>query len=106
MVCGVPAYGDDNEVILLNPTVVVEVTSPSSIERDRVGKLELYGTIPSIQGYLIFDQERVFAQWHTRAESGWRLQQFSDLGLMKSNWQPLDCTLTLAQVYRNVKLQA
>ena len=36
VVCGEPACADDNEVILLNPTVVVEVTSPSSIERDRI----------------------------------------------------------------------
>ena len=103
-VCG-DAETDDGTTTLLNPIFVVEVTSPSSIERDRVSKLELYGTIPSIQGYLIFDQERVFAQWHTRAESGWRLQQFSDLD-DEIELQPLDCTLTLAQVYRNVKLQA
>ena len=57
----------------------MEVTSPSSIERDRVRKVELYGDIPSVQGYLILDQERVFAQWYTRGESGWRLRQFSDL---------------------------
>ena len=105
VVRGRPAYGDDNEVILLNPTVVVEVTSPSSIERDRVRKVELYGAVPSIQGYLILDQERVFAQWYTRTESGWHLQQFTDLD-DEIVLAPLNCTLSLAQVYRNVNLEA
>ena len=69
-VCG-EAETDHGTTTLLNPIFVVEVTSPSSIERDRVRKVELYGDIPSVQGYLILDQERVFAQWYTRSESGW-----------------------------------
>ena len=84
---------------------MVEVTSPSSIERDRVRKLELYGALASIQGYLILDQERVFAQWYTRSESGWRLRQFSDLA-DEIALEPLGCTLRLADVYRGVTLQA
>lgn len=105
VVCGEPVYGDDNKVILLNPTVVVEVTSPSSIERDRVTKLELYGAVPSIQGYLILDQERVFAQWYTRADGGWHLGQFSNLSDV-IELEPLGCTLRLADVYRGLALPA
>jgi Uma2 family endonuclease len=105
VVCGRPSYADDNEVVLINPTVVVEVTSPSSIERDRVAKVDLYSAVASIQGYLILDQECVFAQWHTRAESGWRRQQFTDLD-DEIELQPLDCAIRLAQVYHNVDLEA
>jgi len=103
VVCGEPAYGDDNEVILLNPTVVVEVTSPSSIERDHVNKVELYGAVPSIQGYLILDQKRVYAEWYTRSESGWHLRQFTDPA-DEIELEPLGCTLALSQFYRGVKL--
>ncbi len=103
-VCG-EADTDDGTTTLLNPVFVAEVTSPSSIERDRATKLELYGTVPSIQGYLILDQERVFAQWHTRTESGWRQQQFTDLD-DDIELTPIDCTLTLGQVYRGVEMGA
>ncbi|MDE2635554.1 MAG: Uma2 family endonuclease [Chloroflexota bacterium] len=103
-ICG-EAETDDGTTTLLNPMVVVEVISPSSIERDRIRKLELYGSVPSIQGYLILDQERVFAQWHTRTESGWHLQQFSDLA-DEIALEPLNCVLSLAQVYRNVNPDA
>ncbi|MCY3916567.1 MAG: Uma2 family endonuclease [Chloroflexi bacterium] len=105
VVCGESVYADDDENHLVNPTVVVEVTSPSSIERDRVRKVELYGDIPSVQGYLILDQERVFAQWRTRSESGWHLRQFSDL-TDEIELEPLGCVLRLADVYRSVKLDA
>ena len=103
-VCG-EAETDDGTTTLLNPIFVVEVTSPSSIERDRVNKVELYGAVSSIQGYLILDQERVYAQWHTRSESGWHLRQFSDLS-DEFELEPLGCALRLAEVYRGVKLQA
>ena len=103
-VCG-DAETDHGTTTLLNPVFVAEVTSPSSIDRDRIRKLELYGAVLSIQGYLILDQARVFAQWHTRTESGWHSQQFTDLD-DEIVLEPIDCAITLAQVYRNVNLEA
>ena len=47
--------------------------------RDHVSKVEFYGAVPSVEGYLILDQERVFSEWYTRTDRGWHLQQFSDL---------------------------
>ena len=105
VVCGEPAYGDEKQVILLNPTVVVEVTSPSSLSYDHVDKVAFYGAVPSIQGYLILGQERVFAEWYTRSESGWHLRQFSNLA-DEIELEPLGCALRLADVYRSVTLGA
>ena len=105
VVCGEPAYGDDNQVILLNPTVVVEVTSPSSIERDHIHKVEFYSAVPSIQGYLILDQKRVFAQWNLRSDSGWHTRQFSDPTDV-IELAPLGCALSLGPLYRGVNLES
>ncbi len=101
VVCGESRYEDEKEVTLLNPTVVVEVTSPSSIVNDHISKVEFYGAVPSIEGYLILDQERVFAEWYTRTESGWHLQQFSDVNDVIA-LEPLGVELPLAQVYRKI----
>ena len=92
IVCGEPEFADDNEVTLINPTVVVEVTSPSSYTHDHKTKLELYGAAPSIQGYLILDQERIFADWYTRAAEGWYLRQYSD-NAASIPLEPLDIEL-------------
>ncbi len=105
VICGRPEFEDENEVTLLNPTVVVEVTSPSSMVNDHISKVEFYGSVPSIQGYLILDQERVFAVWYTRAESGWHLRQFNDASA-EITLEPLGCSLRLSQVYRGLTLQA
>ncbi len=101
VVCGESLFADDNKTVLLNPTVVVEVTSPSSLERDHVSKVELYGAVPSIQCYLILDQERVFAECYTRAEDGWVLREYAS----PDDVIPLDglgCSLPLAGVYRRI----
>ena len=103
-VCG-EAETDNGTTTLLNPTIVVEVTSPSSLAYDHVDKVTYYGAVPSIQGYLILDQDRAFAEWYTRTESGWHLQQFSDLA-DEIPLEPLGCTLSLSQVYRGVTLAA
>ena len=101
VVCGDSKFEDENSTILLNPTLVVEVTSPSSLAHDHVDKVAYYGAVPSIQGYLILDQERVFAEMYRRAESGWHLQQFSSLDDAIA-LEPLACSLSLAQVYRGI----
>ena len=103
VVCGESRFEDEKEVTLLNPTVVVEVTSPSSLVNDRISKVEFYGAVPSIEGYLILDQERVFAEWYTRADSGWHLRQFSDLADVIP-LAPLGADLLLAQIYGRVGL--
>ena len=101
VVCGEAQFEDQNKVTLLNPAVVVKVTSPSSIAADHIDKVAYYGAVPSIQGYLILDQDRLFAEWYSRTASGWHLQQFSDAGA-EITLEPLGCTLQLAQVYRGV----
>ncbi len=101
VVCGEARFADEREVVLLNPTVVVEVTSPSSYSYDHVDKLAFYSALPSVQGYLILDQERVFADWYRRDQGGWNLKQFSSAA-DEIALEPLGCRLPLTQVYRGV----
>ena len=105
VVCGDSIYEDEKSTILLNPTVVVEVTSPESLTRDHVDKVAYYGAVPSIQGYLILDQQRVFAEWYSRAEEGWHLRQYAGLS-DEIPLDALDCSLSLASVYRGIALEA
>ena len=102
-VCGMPKT-EDNATTLLNPILVVEVTSPTSIDRDRIAKRDFYHEVPSIQGYLVIDQHRVCAELYRRAEPGWLLQVYTD----PNDTIPLtmlNCELPLAQVYRGVTFE-
>jgi Uma2 family endonuclease len=105
VVCGQSIYEDKNETVLLNPTFVVEVTSPSSLAHDHVDKVAWYGSVSSIQGYLVLDQQRVFAESYTRAEDGWRLRQYFDRAAGIA-LEALGCSLSLESVYRGIALDA
>ena len=101
VVHGEPRLEDEKELTLLNPIFVVEVTSPSSLMYDRVDKLDFYSDVPSIEAYLIIDQDRIRADYYTRADQGWFVRVFN---------QPedviplsmLNCELPLAQVFRGI----
>ncbi len=103
-VCGKPSYLDESSTTLLNPILVIEVTSPSSIERDRVIKRETYRSVESIEAYIVIDQHRVLAELYTRAEEGWHLQEFSDLDAVVP-LKTLGCALPLAEVYRGIEFE-
>ena len=95
-------YEDDKQLSLLNPVFVVEVTSPSSNTYDRVDKLGFYLEVPSIEAYLIIDQDRIRADLCNRTEAGWYVRVFN----RPDDTLPLDalgCDLPLADVYRGIE---
>ena len=47
---------DEQAINLFNPTLVAEVISPTTANKDRGFKRGLYRSIPSLQVYLIIDQ--------------------------------------------------
>ena len=100
-VCGQSRYEDESEISLLNPILVLEVTSPSSIKYDRIEKRDYYREVPSIQAYLVIDQHRVCAELYTRADLGWLRQVYTH----PDDVIPLDilnCELSLAEIYHGI----
>ena len=91
--------------VLLNPIVVVEVTSPTSMTRDRGAKLDYYFDVPSIEACLIVDQHRALVELHSRGEAGWRMQSFADMD-DEVHIPALDCRLPLRDIYKNVDFAA
>lgn len=101
VVCGEPKFSDEKETMLINPIFVAEVMSPSSIDYDSGSKANFYRSLPSVQVYLLIDQDRPFAQLFTRHEAGWLLREYE--GLDKPI--PLDsigCRLEMSEVYLDV----
>jgi Uma2 family endonuclease len=71
MVCGPIELdpGDRSGTTITNPSLLVEVLSPSTEEVDRVSKWRDYQLIPSLQEYVLVSQEsRV--EIHRRLASG------------------------------------
>ena len=93
---------EDDDTVLLNPVAVFEVLSPTSVAYDRYIKLEYYRGMPSLEAYVIVDQQACHAERYTRSESGWHWQAFSDI----DDALPLPmlgCALPLAEIYRGIE---
>ena len=104
VVCGAPVLEAASR-ILLNPILVAEVTSPSSIDYDRVVKRDFYESVDSIQAYLIIDQHRILVELYTRSVTGWQLQTFRSLD-DEVELEVLACRLPLREIYQSIRFDA
>ena len=81
-----------------NPTLLVEVLSPSTEQWDRGGKLRLYRTMPSLRHVLFIAQTHWQVELYTRGEDGvWSLHEAGPGGAV--HLRHLDLTLEVAALY-------
>jgi Uma2 family endonuclease len=82
---------------VVNPRVVVEVTSPSTVEYDRGEKLEHYQRIDSLEEVVIVSHdERRVDVWRRSEARQWELETARD-GAVRL--RSIDCELPLDDVY-------
>ena len=70
-VCGTPRLLDDAQDTLLNPSVLIEVLSPSTEAYDRGAKFARYRRIESLCEYVVVAQDRVWIELFTRDGDDW-----------------------------------
>src|SRR5438309_1034929 len=66
------ACGEQTGTMLINPTVVIEVLSPSTEKRDRGAKFKIYKALPAVQEYVLIGSEYQTIEIHRREGSFWR----------------------------------
>ncbi len=104
IVCGKAEIEEFNgSNVLLNPTVIWEVLSPSTAAYDRGDKFTYYKSIPSFREYLLIAQHRPHITHYIRENSGkWNYAEYNSL-TDKIYLPSIDCTLTLSDVYKGVE---
>lgn len=102
VVCGEPQFEDENVDTLLNPTLIVEVLSPSTERYDRGRKLEHYRKIPSLAEYVLVAQDARRIEWYTRQESGLWSYRDTQEGQQTLELASISCTLPLDEVYDRI----
>jgi Uma2 family endonuclease len=106
VVCGEPQFLDETRDTLLNPSLVVEVLSPSTEFYDRVRKFEHYRSVESVSEYLLVSSERARAELYTRQPDGrWLLTTVSRME-DSIDLQSVEAHLALADLYEKVDFTA
>jgi Uma2 family endonuclease len=106
VVCGEPQFEDEASDTLLNPTVIVEVLSPSTETFDRGKKLDSYRTIPSLQDYVLMAQDEYRVYLYTRqTDNRWLLSEATQLDQFVQ-LNSIGCRLPLTEVYRKITRDA
>jgi Uma2 family endonuclease len=90
-------------LVVREPCLIVEVTSPSSGRIDRGEKLDAYRRLESLQAYLVVDQRRRRVDRHWRDSAAiWQREEYRVEGIVPIAC--IDATLTLDEIYEGVDL--
>lgn len=102
VVCGDLQFEDEHSDTLTNPTVIIEVLSPSTEGYDRGAKFAHYRRLASLQEYVLVAQERLSIERYVKNELGqWLLFEATE----PDDVIPLTtigCSLTIRDVYEKV----
>ena len=103
VVCGEPRAEDNMLDTLLNPTIIVEVLSPSTEGYDRGEKFEDYQHIASLKDYILVSQNVVHVTHAYRQGAGWGQIELRELESVLS-LPSIGCELRLQDVYRGIQV--
>src|SRR2546428_721678 len=101
VVCGDAQFEDDQVDPLLNPTLIIEVLSPSTEAYDRGAKFGYYRRLPSLREYMLVAQDKMLVEHFVREDDGWLLTETTDPDAVV-RLPSIGCEVPLAEVYRKI----
>ena len=103
IVCGSIVHSPDDPNAITNPRILVEVTSPSTEEYDRGGKLRSYQLLPSVEAVVIVSHQRREVTVVRRVEGRWETREARAGARVKL---PAGLEFAVDELYSVVELQA
>ncbi len=94
--------GANDDKLCADPVVLFEVLSPSTAGTDRITKNREYAAIPSVQRYVMLEQDRIAATVFSRAGDDWIghvLADEADLAMPE-----IGISLPLPELYEGIDL--
>jgi Uma2 family endonuclease len=102
VVCDPPQYGDGRHDTVLNPTLIVEVLSPSTEAYDRGFKFAQYRTLEPLQEYGLVSQSEPRVEIFRRQPSGdWLLSESAGMDAV-CRFDSVGCTIAVKDIYDKV----
>jgi Uma2 family endonuclease len=101
VVCGTPLFEDSWVDTLLNPTLMIEILSPSTEAYHRGEKFSFYRRIESLQEFVFVSQDEPKLERYLRQGSEWRFSEATGLE-DAMRLETISLTLSLARVYKKL----
>jgi Uma2 family endonuclease len=103
--CGEPRFEGGELETLVNPSMIIEVVSPSTEAHDRGEKFAHYRRLDSLVEYVLVAQDRVRVERYVRRGDVWEFSEIDDLdGTLFL--QSIDCRVGLRSLYDRVDVSA
>ena len=104
VVCGKIEFAPNRNDTLMNPIVLVEVLSDSTQAYDRGENFALYRKIPTLQEYVMIDQNKPSVEHYRRDGNFWVLETLEQMDAILT-LPSLECETPLAVMYEKVEWQ-
>ena len=105
VVCGKPQFEDSDKDVLLNPTVLLEVLSPTTEAYDRGDKFGHYRTVSTLSDYLLVSQSKLLVEHYVRQPNdSWLLTLYQEPS-QTVTIQSIECSLLLEEIYEKVSVE-
>jgi Uma2 family endonuclease len=101
--CDEPRFEDDHFDTLLNPSLIIEVLSPSTESYDRGEKFAHYRRLETLNDYVLISQGTSRVEHYRREGDHWMFTEVDDLQAELAI-ASLGCVLKLREIYDRVDL--
>jgi Uma2 family endonuclease len=104
VIAGEPIYFENRRDTILNPSLIIEVLSPSTQNYDKEGKFAAYRTLPTVQEYVLIGQTRVHGEIYRKTgDRQWLFQEYSP-EVRQITLESVQITLEFTDIYHKVDL--
>jgi Uma2 family endonuclease len=106
VICGDPETRNDDEMNVLNPTIIFEVLSPSTRNYNRGDKFKLYRDLPTLKEYVLVEPEMIVVEnWFINPAGNWELREYKNIDDALT-LQSIQVSLPLREIYKRTKILA
>jgi Uma2 family endonuclease len=106
IICGELVSLNNDDINFLNPTVIIEVASPSTKKYDRETKFELYKDIPTFKEYILVDPLSISADtFFINGQGDWELREFRHLE-QSIELNSIGISVSMKDVYEEIDFSA
>ena len=104
VICGELEHSDDYKEAVKNPILIVEVLSKSTADYDRGDKFHIYRQIPTLQEYVLIEQEKHVVDIHYKNPQSdlWKITRIEGIE-SRIAFQSLGISIAMKDLFFDVK---